>query len=106
VGDDYGTTHPLDCCCYVTQGQPVELQQYIGIEDVNKTRIFEGDVLAWDETYLGFGVIFSGGFGVVKQEEVGFFIEEDAPVLERYDIRQFNVRVVGEVHTYENGKYL
>lgn len=46
VGDDYGTTHPLDCCSYLMGKQPVILMQYTGFKDLKGTKIFEQDIVS------------------------------------------------------------
>lgn len=45
VGDSFGTKHPLDCCVYAMQGQPVELMQFTGLLDSKGVEIYEGDIV-------------------------------------------------------------
>jgi hypothetical protein len=44
VGDDYGTTSHLEPIKYLSEGQPVIVRQYIGIEYPCGRDIFSGDI--------------------------------------------------------------
>jgi uncharacterized phage protein (TIGR01671 family) len=61
VGDAYGTTHPLDCCVYVTQKQEVILMQFTGLHDRNGKEIWEGDIVRQMFRKKPFQIIFYDG---------------------------------------------
>ena len=50
VGDDYGTTHPLDCAKYYLDRQPITLLQFTGIKDKNGIEVYEGDIVELTST--------------------------------------------------------
>ena len=52
IGDEFGTSHPLDCCNYFIEGQPVELMQYTGLTDTNGVKVFEGDIVRCENRHV------------------------------------------------------
>jgi hypothetical protein len=40
IGDNAGTTHPLDCCVYAKEKQPVILMQYTGLKEIRTAKRF------------------------------------------------------------------
>lgn len=78
VGDNHGTTHPLDCAVYARQGQDVVLMLWTGLLDKHGKEIYEGDRLRGEFNKKGqritkerYGtVVFAfGGFHVIYDDE-------------------------------------
>lgn len=98
VGDNYGTTHDLDCCNYFKSGQDVELMQFTGLTDKNGKDIYEGDIVNSQEAYQSHFIIEWGNSGWV------LFDGNDGVLHDEHDEFIENVEVIGNI--YEHGHLL
>jgi len=96
VGDAYGTAHPMDCCRYAQDGQPVTLMQYTGLKDANGVEIYEGDVV--DFYGVNCEVIWA-------ESDASFFVESpDKSLCESGQEFSENCEVIGNI--YQNPELL
>lgn len=97
VGDDSGTTNPLDCCAYFVGRQPVILMQYTGLKDKNGKEIYEGDIIKNEKDNYPHKIIYTIGSFVGKQLRGKFKGYVDGLFFYRFE-------VIGNI--YENPELL
>lgn len=104
VGDEYGTTHDLDCCRCAQQGQPVTLMQFTGLCDKNGVEIYESDIIARADDHSLNCVVkwehkkeFRGMADGYVEHRIGFAFDEYFFTLE-------NCEVIGNI--YQNPELL
>ena len=99
VGDAHGTKHPLDCCKYLKEGQPVVLMQYIGKSDSLGVKLFEGDIVESDYYFPQFKCIAAIQYDTMDNQ-FGFKFDSGEQDAFRYG----NLTVIGNI--YENPELL
>lgn len=101
IGDDYGTVHPLDCCTYVIQKQPVILMLKVEQKDTNKKDIYEHDIVEISAFAQGDGITYTRGLVVFNGIEFTVESEDNSwPVISWTCI--YEVKVLGNKYEHPN----
>lgn len=107
IGDDYGTTKPLDCVMYKNAGQPVELLQYTGLKDKNGREIYDGDIVKRPAGYYG-DTFEPFCICCVFWDDGGFALAKDGTAfiatLDSCEVGNRGIEVIGNI--YENSELI
>lgn len=101
VGDNFRTTHPLDCAVYARQGQDVVLMQFTGETYSDGTEVYEDDIYEYDYEYDS---DYDGDMPIVKQSSGRGVVKDltDTYAIRRAKQEGGKVRVIGNIHEHPN----